>query len=408
MASNSESTSFPILVKEGRYWVAKIDTNEGWIETEYGVIGTPNPVKSKRKVVPKKKTMQEQCLQEIKQRYKEKRQDGYRDQVTEEDVPLPILPRTNYDDIEDGETLEEAIVDLDIDQESLPILTYLTPGQLRLPMLATPFEKRVDKKGGIVFPLWAQKKANGVRGIFVMTESGVQIYSRTLHSYHFMTALRLDVEKVLSHRPDVVFDGEIYAQGIAGQNITSIAAQKKTPHPDEDQVQLWLFDCYIPSQPGMVFSERRKLLERLIAEHKPEKVVLMPSVLVNSMEELGAIHEKNRKELWEGTMLRFDSPYEHRRSLKLIKYKFEYEMDTTILGIEATEGDDVVLRLEMDNGKKFVHRPEGTVADKQEWLADPAMVIGKIYSFSYTHLSEDGIPLSISKGMIRFDLDEER
>lgn len=397
--------TLPTLVKENRYWSISVNAEEGYYETEYGVIGTKKPVKKRRviKLNESGRNMIDQCWLEARQEHKKKRQNDYR--IPQESLEktsstaLISTPSTDaYDDLADE------IAACDLTACSSPDAPPLfNDNKVRLPMLAQQLAKRLKTKKGVTFPLALQPKANGVRGLFVKTSSGVLIYSRTLHNYFFMNALRAAVDEVLKKAPSLVLDGEIYATGVAGQDITSIATQKTEPHASEHLACLHVFDCYDSLRPSLIYSERRKILEELIPR-RGEKVVLMPETIVKSMAELEAVHETYRG-VWEGSMLRvLTAPYSHKRSNDLLKHKFDKEMDTLIIAIERTDGGDAILTLRMEDGKTLTHRPEGTVQDKESWLTDPSMVIGRIYSFSYTHLTEAGIPLAIHDGMIRFDL----
>jgi ATP-dependent DNA ligase len=404
-----DTSSSPIIYKEDRYWVCRMSVEKGVLEMEYGQVGG-KPTKRERKVIPKGKSdMLDQCTQELQQRYKEKVQEGYKPRVTSQPIDIERSVATASSSTHVGDVLpptqtEENDEDSVTDVATSITTLRITPQQMKVPMLAQKYHERLTKKNGIRYPMDIQPKANGVRGLLVYTDSGVQIYSRTLHSYYFMEALRADVGKLLSLRPDIVLDGELYAPGVAGQHITSMTNQKSTPHPDEHLIQLWLFDCYVVTEPGMLFSKRRELLENLCKEAKCEKVVLMENIRVHNEEELNKVHTRHEKEKWEGTMIRYDAPYQHRRSNDLIKYKFGEEMDTKILDVQRTEGGDIVLKVKTPKGKEFLHRPEGTAAEKEEWVSNPSLVVGKTYSFSYSHLSEDGIPLAIHHGCIRFDL----
>lgn len=402
----SQSTySLPLLVKNGRYWTIRVNVDEGYYETEYGVIDTAKPTRKRRQIKLNEsgRDMAAQCWLEAKQEHKKKRQNDYSLAVesTEPVVSVASEPSTvradAYDDLAD----EIAASSISPAVDTAPLI--YNDSKVLLPMLAQPLEKREKVKNGVKFPLALQPKANGVRGLFVYTSSGVLIYTRTLHGYLFMNSLRLAVAEVLKHAPNLVLDGEIYAHGVAGQNITSIATQKTKPHPDEDLACLHVFDCYDSLDASLPYSERRKILEGLIPT-RGGRVVLMPETIVHNREEMAAAHEKYRG-MWEGSMLRvLTAPYAHRRSNDLIKWKFDKEMDTVITDIQRTPGDDAILHLRMENGKTFTHRPEGSTEDKEDWLNDSSLVIGRIYSFSYTHLTEDGIPLAIHGGMIRFDL----
>lgn len=381
------------LVKEKRCWQIRVEG--GQLITTSGVIGTKSPRINARPVHLNKsgRDLDAQCWLEARQCYKKKKQEGYKVEGEREEVGgvgrLPELPSI-------AEVMDE-------EPSADDCHTVTSTYRARHPMLAQQYEKRLKVKNGLSWPMDAQVKSDGVRGLLIWTPSGIAIYSRTLHHYFFMDHIREAGEELL--RPCVeslVLDGELYCHGVEHELITSIATQKTRPHPQESIMVFYVFDCYDLSRPDMLYRDRRALLRSLIPNN--EGVIrLIEEQTVNNEDELKVLHEKHRLAGYEGTMLRTNEPYHHGRSLNLLKYKFHEDMDSIIVDVLATEGNDVNFMLEIEGDKRFPHRPEGTVADKQSWLTDPSLVVGRVYSFQFVSLTNTGIPKAIHNGRVRFD-----
>lgn len=389
----------PELRKNKRFW--RIEVVDDCLVTTSGAVGTIKPVTRKRQVKLNQsgRDMRAQCWLEAKQWYKKTRQGGYVS-VNGSDTVVEST-RDQLDQVAIGQVHEEE--EADCDRYEPAVIEY----QIRHPMLAGQYEKRLKVKKGLTWPLRAQVKRDGIRGMLIWEGNAVSIYSRTLHHLNFMNHIRLAAESILRDRPGLVLDGELYCHGKGFQQITSITVQKTVPHPEEAVICLYVFDCYDLSRPEMKYSDRRTLLESLLMTERASSgpIRLVEEDLVRDETELMTVHERNRESGYEGTMLRLDSPYSHRRCNDLLKYKFYQEMDTTIVGIEATDGGDVNLILEMDNCTRFPQRPTGTAEEKQSWLDDPTLVIDRVYCFNYVGVTDTGIPKAIRDGRIRFDLD---
>lgn len=357
--------------------------------TEWGKVGG-KLVTSERHVVLKKQcnTIEEQLWSEATSRHRDKLQEGYEEYS--DAAHEPIQPQI---DIE--QELEEVTTSLE---------SCLDITRVPLCMLGTDIESRWSK---INYPMWAQAKRDGVRCLAMWDGSGVGLYSRTRHPWKFLSHIRKSLMDLLSSHPGMVLDGEFYSHGMHPQTITSIVGQKTGAHPDEHKIELHVFDCVTLDSPDTTYSKRRERLEKVLVGIP--SVVLVEEYLVTDKESLEQVHERHRLENYEGTMLRPDLPYNHGRDVfSLLKYKFNKEMDATIVAVtedsKGTEAGCAMFTLLLPNDKKTTARPTGSLESRRQWLSDPSLVLGKIYSFQYSGLTKSGMPKAIKNGRIRIDL----
>lgn len=361
---------------------------------EWGKVGG-KLISSERQVVLKKQcnTIEEQLWSEATSRHRDKLQEGYKEYNEDSEPEHESLTQPQAD-IE--QEVEEITSSLDCSMVELT--------RVPLCMLGTDIESRWSK---ITYPMWAQAKRDGVRCLAMWDGDQVGLYSRTRHPWKFLSHLRKSLTRVLSSHPGLVLDGEFYSHGMHPQTITSIVGQKTTPHPDEHKIELHVFDCVTLDAPGTTYSKRRERLEELLVSIP--SVVIVEEYLITDKDVLEEVHERHRLQKYEGTMLRPDLPYNHGRDVySLLKYKFNDEMDSTIVAVtedsKGTEAGCAMFTLLLPNGKKTTIRPTGSLESRREWLADPSLVMGKIYTFHYSGLTKAGMPKAIKNGRIRIDL----
>lgn len=117
----------------------------------------------------------------------------------------------------------------------------------------------------------------------------------------------------------IFLDGEIYSHG---KEVGQIISQLRRGITD---CTYNVFDVFIPSKPHLVFSERRKILARIVRILDSPFIKLLHTVTkkVESIEDFHAsinVAFEMYKD-YEGLMIRMNTPYEHDRSHNLLKCK---------------------------------------------------------------------------------------
>ena len=254
------------------------------------------------------------------------------------------------------------------------------------PMLAHDY---LDYKDKVKFPIYTQPKLDGIRCIIredgMWSRNGKQIISAP----HIYEALKPWFEQ----NPDLILDGELYANKDVADFNTIISCVRKTKPTAADletskKIQYWVYD--IPSVDG-TFIER---FEELRDFNLPDCCVKVQTDQVDNLNDLHAYYFDYVSAGYEGQILRTDSLYENKRSKSLLKHKSFVDAEFTILGVIEGKGNltGKVGKLQFEiNGKPF----ESAVNGDWEYLAELLKrndLIGKQATVKYFELTEDGIP----------------
>ena len=268
------------------------------------------------------------------------------------------------------------------------MLEYIDTPVYFKPMLAHDYNDYKDK---IKFPIYSQPKLDGVRCIVredgMWSRNGKQIISAP----HIYEALKPWFEQ----NPDLILDGELYANKDVADFNTIISCVRKTKPTTADletskKIQYWVYD--IPSVDGTSIER----IEELADFNLPDCCVKVPTITLHDesmiMKQYGVYIEQG----FEGQMLRAsgNSLYENKRSKTLLKHKTFNDAEFTILGVIEGKGNltGKVGKLQFEiNGKPF----ESAVNGDWEYLAELLKrndLIGKQATVKYFELTEDGIP----------------
>ena len=222
--------------------------------------------------------------------------------------------------------------------------------------------------------VWTEEKYDGVRAQLHRSGDRVAIYSRDLKETTAAFPELAEAAEKLKH--DVLIDGEVLAhrdgkvlrffelQHRLGRKVVSQQLREEVP------VVLVAFDLlYLDGQPLLdrPLAERRKLLERLGAEHP---FLLARFETANNAEDLDRIFEETRQRGNEGLMLKSpDSAYTPgRRGMAWLKLKRPL----------ATL-DCVVTAVEWGHGKRRGVLSDYTFAVRDE-AGDRLVNVGKAYT----------------------------
>jgi len=260
------------------------------------------------------------------------------------------------------------------------------------PMLAHDYNDYKDK---IKFFIYSQPKLDGVRCIVradgMWSRKGKQIISAP----HIYEALK----PIFEQNPDLILDGELYANKSVADFNTIISCVRKTKPTPEDletskMIQYWIYD--VPSVDD-VFSKRIGALDKFILQSLlPNCCIITPTVEIKNEDDINNFYSIYvGRQGYEGQILRTDSLYENKRSKSLLKHKSFVDGEFVILGVEEGKGNlsGKVGRLNFEiNGKAFDAAVNGDWEYIERLWKSKDGLIGKTATVKYFELTEDGVP----------------
>lgn len=257
------------------------------------------------------------------------------------------------------------------------------------PMLAHKWEDQKDK---VKYPIYSQPKLDGIRCIVkkdgMWSRNGKKIISAP-HIYEAMKHL-------FKTNPDLIFDGELYADKLADDFNVICSLVKKTKPTVEDlnesavKIEYHIYD--LPSHKG-TFSERYKTLIHI---DLPGCCVKVVTSIVNQENEVTILYENYVGNGYEGQMLRLNLPYENKRSKSLLKHKSFIDTEYKIIGVEQGKGNLTgkmgALVFKTNKGDTFNASINGGWDYLEELWNSKDKLIGKQATVKYFNLTPDGKP----------------
>jgi DNA ligase-1 len=273
-------------------------------------------------------------------------------------------------------------------------ITNIDTKQYFEPMLAAKWEDYKDK---IQYPIYSQAKLDGIRCI--LTKDGM--FSRNGKPIISAPHIFDSVKPLFETNPDLIFDGELYADKFANDFNKIVSLVKKTkPTADDLKESKELIEYHIYDLP----SSDKNFIQRaydlaILFETRSElhpHCRIVETYKVPSEAVVTELYEKYVEEGYEGQMLRLDSKYENKRSKTLLKHKSFVDEEYTILDICEGEGNRTgtagYMVFETAEGKPFKSNVKGTWDETAEMLKNKKQLIGKQATIKYFNLTPDGIP----------------
>lgn len=259
------------------------------------------------------------------------------------------------------------------------------------PMLAKDWNKEKIK---VKFPIYSQPKLDGIRCIIradgMWSRNGKQIISAP-HIYEVMRPL-------FEINPDLIFDGELYADKFANDFNAICSLVKKTKPTAEDLVesakaiQYHIYD--LPSY-NSVFTQRYKHLHKMLTNYHPS-IVVVTTDQIDNMNDVDGYYEDYINLGYEGQMIRLDNKYENKRSKYLLKHKSFIDEEYIILDIVEGIGNKTGMVgsfvFESKNGKTFNASPKFNWEECTKMWNEREYLIGKSATVKYFNLTPDSIP----------------
>ena len=258
------------------------------------------------------------------------------------------------------------------------------------PMLAYKVDKKPVDWSEKVF---IQPKLDGVRCIF--TKDGA--YSRTGKEFKNLAHIKYDLTDFFRKHPNVILDGELYNHALKDdfeKIISLVRKQKPTDQDARDAQHLVQYHVYDTIAEGVNYEDRFNWLTRYLPI--AATMTLIKNTVVESQDEAKMLHDVHLAQGYEGSMLRLNKKYEHKRSYNLQKFKDFSDTEATIVGYEAGKGKFTGLIgkffMQDDDGNEF-GCPIGkgyNFADRKNILDNIHDYMGQRATFTYFQRTQAG------------------
>ena len=250
------------------------------------------------------------------------------------------------------------------------------------PMLAKDYTKEK-----VNFPVYSQPKLDGIRCIVRADGMWSRTGKRIISAPHIFESMK----HLFEVDPNLIFDGELYADKFANDFNAICSLVKKTKPTEHDllesakAIQYHIYD--LPSH-NTNFSIRIGALNKI---NLPECCVVVLTDFVKTEAELMELYGKYINEGYEGQMVRLDNKYENKRSKYLLKHKSFVDDEYTILGVKEGIG-----KLKGKAGALIFEGFESSINGNHKYLEEiwnrRDELIGKEATVKYFNLTPDGQP----------------
>ena len=224
-------------------------------------------------------------------------------------------------------------------------------------MLAQPMNEKTLKN--IKFPAFSQLKADGMRCIAFITSNNVRMFSRNGTEIiceplkNILMTIGQIEENLLSDNVTLMLDGELIcykdnklldrktSNGICNKVLKGTASENEL---NLIQMQLWDIvkvdsNTFSPLE-DKSYEKRLEDLYSILNTNSCSKLEVIPTEVVNSMEEALEHFQKMLSQGLEGTILKNqDAKWSNTRSKDLVKLKEENTIDLLVVDIEEGSGD---------------------------------------------------------------------
>ena len=273
-------------------------------------------------------------------------------------------------------------------------IKHINKTQYFEPMLASKWE---DSKDKITYPIYSQAKLDGIRCI--VTSEGM--FSRNGKAIISAPHIRESLSEVFEAYPNLILDGELYADKFANDFNKIVSLVKKTKPTDADlkeskkNIQYWIYD--LPDN-DIQFGYRCDRLNHLFEtfDFFSKHCVEVETNICNDEDEVMGLYEEYVEHGFEGQILRTNGKYENKRSKFLLKHKSFIDEEYTIIGVCEGEGNKTnmvgYMTFETADGKPFKSNVKATFEESEEMFRNRKQLIGKQATIKYFNLTPDGIP----------------
>jgi DNA ligase-1 len=288
-------------------------------------------------------------------------------------------------------------------------------------MLADKFS---DRKDSLSFPIYSQRKLDGIRCIARLEDGEVVGKTRNGKVIECIPHITDSLKGFFTAFPDAVLDGELYNHDyrdnfnkitslvrkqipVKSDKMTDKAFAKKVTEFEnrleeaKESIQYWIYDMPHLSDEvneSTIFSARLAMLKHHLFEAvNKDCLVLVETAEINSFKTLDDLYARYLEEGYEGQMVRANAPYENKRSKGLLKRKEFMDAEYKVIGIDEGNGNraGTVKHLVCYCDKtqqQFNSNVKGSFDYLKEVLDNKDYYIGKLATIKFFQLTPDGIP----------------
>jgi predicted DNA-binding WGR domain protein len=366
----TKTWAFPPLYKGNteknteQLWMIGFDGRE--LVTRWGFTHTETDFQTTTvEVEPKgKRSLQEQALQEARNKYLLKCRAGYRRKGQKTPTLVKLMKGQKYD----------------------PEKTKLSP------------------------EFGMELKIDGIRGSMHWSGDRVMYISYGNKPMRAFPHLDEHFKELLIWLPtNSIVDFEFYNHDLDFNEIQSIVTTHKTDHPDLEKIEGWVFDYYCASQ-AQPYEIRRQTLEVAFEQLGPDtRLRLIEQRVGRSKKDIEKFMAYALENKYEGIMLKRMScgaepdTQAYKRSLycttgshstHIYKYKKMLDEEGIICGYESAKGREkglVMFHIIDMRGNEIPVRMKGTFEQRAKWFKEGHKYISQILNYEYQELSKDGV-----------------
>jgi ATP-dependent DNA ligase len=261
------------------------------------------------------------------------------------------------------------------------------------PMLAKDYNEYKHK---INFnEVYSQPKLDGVRCIIKADGMWSRNGKPLISAPHIFDSIK----SLFLLAPDLVLDGELYADKATVDFNTIISCVRKSKPTLEDlEISKKYIEYHIYDLPSSdrIFSERMGILTHMFKKYVELNTYcdLVYTVRVIDHNNIESQYKKYIEELYEGQMIRLNTVYENKRSANLLKHKSFMDDEFEILGYEEGKGNLQnkigKFKFKTPNGVDFDAAINGTHDYLGELWKMRENLIGVMATVKYFEMTEDG------------------
>ena len=282
------------------------------------------------------------------------------------------------------------------------------PPAIKGPMLAHKYE---HGKTNLNYPVGCTVKLDGIRCLIRRDNDKIIYRSRNNKEYKHLSVFDDCMTKFFELLPpSIELDGEMYSDELTFNDISSVFRKEK--NTDNQQmikyIKYYIFDCNLEKP----YEDRWTVLVNAYNKFCKEFDGINMIVVVNTFwakndNELMSFHRYARSKGYEGTMIRklymsdktpkgfTSSLYLSGRKNNILKLKDIEEEEGEILGVEEGKGREkglALIKVKDPRGNEFSVRPSATFEQRKVWFDDPSLIVGRKMTYQYQNLSEFGVP----------------